>query len=140
LAKSALVLLDADVVIEAFRLGIWESLTTKMSVYVASSVASEAGYYFDPATGARKTINLPAEAAAGRITVIDGDAVQMGQVQNACRPFLLDLHVGELESIAVVQTEGHSFCTADHAAAKAMAVLGLSEQATRLRESSGDTA
>lgn len=132
MARSALVLLDADVVIEAFRLGIWESLTTKVDVYVASSVAGEAGHYFDPETGARKTINLQAEADAGRITIGEGDAIQMSRVDNTCRPFLLDLHIGELESIALVQTEGLDFCTADHAAARAMAVLDLSEKAMSL--------
>jgi hypothetical protein len=132
LAKSALVLLDADVVIEAFRLGIWELLTTKVNVYVASTVSREAGHYFDAVTGARCIIDLPAEAAAGRITIVEADSAQMGQVQNSCRPFLLDLHVGELESIALVRTAGHSFCTADHAAAKAMAVLDLSDRAASL--------
>jgi hypothetical protein len=128
LAKSVLVLLDADVVIEAFRLGIWELLTNKSDIHVASSVVGEADHFFDPTTGQKHRIDLDAEAAAGRVKIVEGVATDMARVQDACKDHL-DLHLGELESIAVVSAGGQHFCTADRAATKAMALLDMQDRA-----------
>lgn len=134
MAKSALVLLDADVVIEAFRLGIWAHLVTKADIYVAATVAEEAMHYFDPATGQRRYIDLAAEVGGKRITILNGDATEMARVQAACRRHWVDLDTGELESIAIVATGSYSFCTADRAAAEAMALLDMQGRAISLEE------
>jgi hypothetical protein len=119
-----LALLDADVIIEAFRLGIWDLLVDKASITVASTVVGEAKHYFDPVTGERKSIDLQPYISSGKVAVRCGDTAGMTQVRTTCRPYM-ELHIGEIESIAVVTETGLQFCTADHAAAKAMVLLDL---------------
>lgn len=134
MAKSALVLLDADVVIEIFRLGIWDHLVNKTSIYIAATVAEESDHYFDPVTQQKHSIDLMAEAEAGRITILDGNIDEIKKVDKTCREHLIDLDAGELESIAVTIDGHYRFCTADKAAVLAMAVLDLREQSISLEE------
>lgn len=56
---ARLVLLDADVVIRAFELGIWDKLTAKREVVLARTVLDrEVRDYRDPATGRQVLIDL----------------------------------------------------------------------------------
>jgi len=126
---ARLVLLDANVILEAFRLGIWDLLVTKAQVSIASTVVGEVDHYFDPVTGQKTRIDLQSYITTRKVAVEQGDAVRMAAVRGACERYM-ELHIGEVESIAVVADAGVKFCTADHAAAKAMALLDLSEQAT----------
>jgi hypothetical protein len=127
---ARLVLLDADVVIELFRLGIWDRLLGAVPVSLASTVVDEAGHYYDPDTGAKRIIDLQPYISDGRVTVENGDVAEIVRIRDACK--LLELHIGELESMAVVASADCHFCTADRAAAKAMVLLDLSEKALSL--------
>lgn len=128
-----LVLLDADVVIKAFELGIWDKLVAKTQVSLARTVYDEVGHYFDPDTLAKKGIDLGPDSEAGRIQILDATIDTPVKLMERCRKHL-ELHGGELESIALVadaEGEGY-FCTADGNAIQAMVLLDLTEQATSL--------
>jgi hypothetical protein len=131
--SSRLVLLDADVVIELFRLGTWDRLVGAVRVTLAATVVAEADHYYDLDTGAKKVIDLRAYVGDGRITVEDGDVMEMARIRNACSR-CLELHVGELESMAIITKRDCHFCTADGAAAKAMVLMDLGGLAISLEE------
>lgn len=128
-------LLDADVVIRLFELGIWDRLVRAAQVSVARTVLDETMCWYDPDTMARKCIVLQPDIAEGRITVIDCDANEVAPVSAACEKFS-DLHAGELESLAIMCRPGQSalFCTADGGAIRAAVLLDLLERTVSLEE------
>jgi hypothetical protein len=65
-----LVLLDANVIIEAFRVGVWDQLVERVDVAVARSVfEDESVHWFAPTTGERKYIDLARYGREGRVRV-----------------------------------------------------------------------
>ena len=129
---ARLVLLDADVVIRAFELGIWDKLTAKHEVVLARSVFSrEVRDYRDPASGRRVPIDLGPDMDNGRLKVMDADLSWTAEADDVCCRRLGGLHGhGELESIAIAKHAARDalFCTADGYAIQAMVVIGLREQ------------
>lgn len=67
------------------------------------------------------------------MAVEQGDAVEMARIQNTCQRHL-ELHIGEVESIAVVAANGVQFCTAERAATKALVLLDLGHLAVSFEE------
>ncbi|MFO7650531.1 MAG: hypothetical protein R6X13_04215 [bacterium] len=126
-------LLDADVVIRAFELGIWDKLVAKYEVALARTVCEqEVKGYYDEAVMRQKKIDLGPYIADGRVTVADAELDWVAEVSEACRKALGSLHgYGELESVAIVKHHDRQtlFCSADGYAVQLMAVLGLAEEA-----------
>jgi len=134
-----LVLLDADVVIEAFRQGIWDALIARTHVHVARAIIEEANFYPDPLTGQDRRIDLQSYIDQGKITVLDPDEEALAQVSNTCRR-CLELHDGERSSLATLVRLGseYRFCTGDKAAIQALVLLELSGQSISLDRLLGD--
>jgi hypothetical protein len=130
-----LVLLDADVVIRLFEMGIWEKLVTQTRVTLAQQVFDQAQHYYDPETMARKRINLQQFLDQNRIDVLDCEAQEVAEVRGVCCKFA-DLHTGELESLAILNRPEQNtvFCTADRGAVRAAVMLGLTEKIISLEE------
>lgn len=130
---ARLVLLDADVVIRAFELGIWDKLVAKYEVVLARIVCEhDVKFYDDQVTMMRKGIDLKPYLAAGRVSVVDAPLEWTAEVEKTCRERLGGLHgQGELESIAIVKNEARDvlFCSADGFAIQLMAVLRLADKA-----------
>jgi len=105
----------------------------KADVSVASTVVGEADHYFDPVTGEKRRIDLQPYISSGKLAVEQGDAVEMTRIQSTCRRHL-ELHIGEVESIAVVAANGVKFCTAERAATKALVLLDLGHLAVSFEE------
>jgi hypothetical protein len=128
------VLLDADVVIEAFRLGLWDALVARTEVHVARTIIGEANFYPDPLTGQDRRIDLQSYIDQGKVTVLDPDEEALAQVSNTCRRWL-ELHDGERSSLATLIRLGgeYRFCTGDKAAIQALVLLELSGQSRVLR-------
>jgi hypothetical protein len=134
---ARLVLLDADVVIRAFELHIWDRLVDKYEVVLAGTVCNEVRDYFDPATAARKDINLKSYIADGRIKLVDAPLIWAAEIDAFCRARLGGLHgKGELESIAIVkhETRDVQFCTADGYAIRTMVLLGYGSRLVSLEK------
>jgi hypothetical protein len=132
--KPKLVLLDANVIIEAFRVGVWDRLVGKVEVIIARSVfEDESVHWFVQGTGERKYIDLGRFFKEGKVRIVDGPVSTYSSVRRQV-PRTLILHAGELESIAwlMENDEPVSFCTADRAATRALVFLDLTEKAVSL--------
>jgi len=132
--KPRLVLLDANVIIEAFRIGVWDRLVARVEVIVARSVfEDESVHWFVPATGERKYIDLARYASEKKVRVVDGSIASYAGIRKRL-PRSLALHTGELESLAWLteSDEPACFCTADRAAVRAAVFLDLSERLVSL--------
>lgn len=130
-----LVLLDADVIIRLFELGLWDKVVAGTRVTIAKTVLEQAAHYFDTETTARKHIDLQPAITKGLIDIIDCDATEVAPVRSACRGFA-DLHTGELESLAIMSRPGCDahLCVADGGAIRASVMLGIVERVVSLEE------
>jgi len=125
--KLNLLLLDADVVIDAHRLGIWDRLLAQNKVHIGSVVLrTEVGYYIDN-RGRRRNINLMSQHRAKKI--IELSAILMKQrvlKERFDAVFGPKLDPGEIESLVILErTHELTFCTFDHAAIIAVVLLDM---------------
>jgi len=134
--KFRLLLLDANVVIELFRQGIWDSILECCDIHLARSILREAHFYKDD-DGCRHDFDLRPYEASGEITVFDVSLSQTGA-------FAAEFDVsyterfdpGETESLVHVfgMRESCLICSADSIVYKVLGNSGRSEQGVSLQE------
>jgi len=127
--KPKLLLLDADVVIEAHKLGIWEVLKKAFSIGVPATIVREARYFIS-SSGSRG-ISLQAEINAAEITCLDATADEILATFEKFDPvFLQGIDDGDKEGIAIIHCEKATdcvFCTGDTNAVEAVGMLAIDE-------------
>ncbi len=131
--KSKFVLFDANIIIEAYEMGIWGDLVEKVDVYVPSIVAHDEVRFVKKEIGRiPEEINLIELIQAKRIFEISADVEEMAQLDNIFDElFVQNIHDGEREALAILYYGGNEellFCTADAMPIKGMAMLKLSER------------
>lgn len=98
--KFRLLLLDACVIIELFKRGIWEAVLERCDVHLARTVLEEAHFYDDD-LGERHDFDLSVYETDGRITVFEVPLADIGQFCSQFGPSYLEvLDAGEAESLA----------------------------------------
>ncbi len=132
-ARPLRLLLDADVVIEAHRLGVWEELVARSAVACPGAVVhDEALFYCTDEYSVPTSIHLPSLVAAGRIAMLEATADDLRELAAILTPDALEgLHPGESEALALLlvgKARDHRFSSGDRAAIRALALLGLSER------------
>ena len=125
--KPKSLLPDANVIIGAYELGIWDDLLSRISIIVPSIIAVDETLFFrkeehsipDP-------INLPLLAGMEKISIMEATAQEMQMIVHRFdRVFAEGLHGGETEALALLCRQDFSchFCTGDAMAIKALAML-----------------
>ncbi|MBZ5513902.1 MAG: hypothetical protein LAN62_03475 [Acidobacteriia bacterium] len=134
--KPKLLLLDADVIVFAHQFGVWAGLVSAYEVHVPATVIEEAKFFISK--DGRKSIDLKADEAAGRIRRLETTATRIFETFKDFEPtFLAALHDGEKEAIAILMTEAESglvFCTGDIIAVQSVGMLGLCESCLSFEE------
>jgi len=130
--KPKCLLLDANIVIEAFKLGAWDQLIERISIAVPSIVVkNEALFYSKKDRGIPEPINLPDLIIQGKIVEIEADSSDLLTLDlNFDLVFQEGLDPGEKEALALMwcgKADEYFLCTADANAIQALAILGLSE-------------
>jgi hypothetical protein len=135
--KSQLVLLDAGIVIEAFRLGAWEALIAKYRIAVSQTIVEEAHFYEND-KGSRIPIDLRSIASKGDIDVIDVPASDYEAfIKTFNRSYAERLHAGELELLTHLQGLGETecqLCSADGIVFRVLGKMRISERGISLEE------
>ena len=111
-------LFDAVIVINAFKLNIWNYLTGNHEISVANSVARKE-VEFCSKDGVKEYINLMTEIRKGKLSEIAASPEMIIEVNENVVKKKIEIQLGETESIAILLTEGFGdlqFCTADKAA------------------------
>lgn len=113
MTRSRLVLLDANIVIRIFELGIWEQITKRCEVVLAQTVVDEAEFY-DTDAG-REYIDWERWI---RERVMRVESVSAADVQAFCKQFdagyYEKLDPGEAESLVLLERESDArICSAD---------------------------
>jgi hypothetical protein len=119
-------LLDANIIIELHRLGVWHQILVQCQVFTTDCIAHNESLYYSA-----KNTNIPIDLGKniddGSLTIIEAtieDIASLEDIYDA--DFLQSLHDGEKEALAVIATGKHRdslFCTADGPAIKALVML-----------------
>ncbi len=126
------VLPDANVIIEAYKLGVWDALMERVEIVVPSIVAFDEALFYSKELGeVPKSILLKKLIDLGKIKHVSATVAQMGSVRSVFdRVFVQGIHDGELEALAILKSNTISdplFCTGDALAIQALAMIGHSE-------------
>jgi hypothetical protein len=137
--RARLVLLDADVIIEAFRQGIWNDLVSKVQVFISRPILGQANFYPDAESGQDRRIDLRPDVEAGRVTVLDTTAEALAMVDDKCSR-CLEIHDGEKHALAALSNLSgeYRFCTGDKAAIQALVLLDMADRAVSMERMLGD--
>jgi hypothetical protein len=94
------VLLDANIIIEAYQLGIWENLIEKAEISVSSIVAhTEALFYVSKEKRIPEAINLKALISKGKIKKHCASTEDLAELYSRFdRVFIEGIHDGEKEN------------------------------------------
>ena len=127
MAKPKLLLLDADIVITAHELGIWQQLKAVYRVAIPATIVREARYFKSEKGG--RSITLQAEIDRGEIDCLEATADDLISTFKDFNPsFLAGIDPGEQEGIALINCGRYaeaSFCTGDTVAMDAIGMLDL---------------
>jgi hypothetical protein len=129
-------LLDANVIIELFKQGIWDRVVAECDIYAAETVVGEAHFFEDDA-GVRHDFDLGASIADGRIQQF---SVAAASVKKFVATFGLDyiekLDAGEAESLAYLEhaSDDHRICSADAIVFRVLGNLDRGHQGVSLQE------
>ena len=125
MAKFNLLLLDTCVILELFRLGIWDDFLKQCDVHVSALIMDEARFYEDD-DGDKHTIDWT--KYTGTLTVHDVNVSDLLLLTDPFGPEILEkLDPGEAELLAVLcnSFHNHKICSSD---AIVFRVLGASKR------------
>lgn len=141
--KLELVILDANIIIDAHALGYWNILTSRYKIYVPATVLREEVFYFDGYQG-KEPIKLIESLEKGLIFELEATLEDDLYLRSLVKPaFFPSIDPGEREALALLKNpkfKDYYFCTADALPIKLLSVLGLSERgisAEKLLEKAG---
>jgi hypothetical protein len=128
MAKTNLLLLDADIVIIAHTLGIWEQLRTAYRIAVPATIVREARYFRSERGGGG--INLQSEIDRDEIDCLEATADELiSTFKDFDSSFSAGIDSGEKEAIALInrgRCAEYALCTGDTVAMAAIGMLDLS--------------
>ncbi len=126
---SKLLILDANVIIEAHRHGYWRALTARYQLHIPKTIVYESRYFTD-SYNQKISIDLSAELANGKIVEIEATPNEMAKLSQNFKPtFVESIDDGEREALAILYSRADAqllFCTGDMRAIISLAVMELS--------------
>jgi|ERR1700675_48728 len=135
--KPRSVLLDANVIIESYAIGVWNSLMLSLDIAVPSIITRQEAKYFIVA-GKYNPIQLAPLIANNQLRELAADTRELSElINNFGFLFSQSIDAGEHEALALFlagRCAGHHFCTADAAPIQSLAMLDMSDCGISLEE------
>ncbi len=134
--KFRLLLLDANVVIEISRYGLWDQIIFRCDIHLARTVIDEAHFYLND-DGDQIPIDLTPHIDVGSITVFDLRPADLNGLRAQFDPgYFEKLDPGETESLAYLLQQGNDcqICSADKIVYRVLGNMHRSEQGVSLEE------
>jgi hypothetical protein len=130
-------LLDANVVIKLFSLGLWNALMKQCEIHLSEIVVGEANY-FEDSKGVRHDIDLSPCIESGQVQVFSHSATDLMKFRKSFDCIYLEkLDPGETESLVhllLEKSEDIYLCSADAIVIRVLGNLKLSENGVSLEE------
>jgi hypothetical protein len=131
--KTRLLLLDANVVIELHRLGLWNPVLERCEVILARTVIDESRYY----AGEKEDVAIDWGPDLPRIRIVDLEVSEIQRFRDRFSPLYLEkLDAGETESLAYLTStdEPCLICSSDAVVYRVLGALKRSAQGISLEE------
>ena len=131
-----LLLLDANVVIHLFEIGLWDSVIERCEVHVGRIVVNEEALYYEDTFGTKHSIDLTHDEQSGAINVFDVDLKVVKEFRDGFDPeYMEQMHDGETESLVyLVNNEGFTLCSADPVVFRVLGNIDCGDQGMSLEE------
>jgi hypothetical protein len=132
-----LLLLDANVIIELCKMGLWDRALERCKILLARTVLDESSFYEDD-NGDQVPLGLDEDEKAGRLRIVEVPTADvLAFMAQFHQLFAGDIDDGEAESLAYVcsQEADHLICSADKIVFRVLGCLGKGEQGISLEES-----
>ena len=129
-------LLDADVVIKIFELGLWDQIIEHCDIHISRTIIENEALYYKSGE-IHERINLTPHKENKIITEVDIQLSELNDFRNKFGLNYLDrLHSGETESLAYLNTKDEPFllCSADKIVFRVLPQLNRAEQGISLEE------
>lgn len=134
--RLSFLLLDANIIIELFRLGLWSKLVELCDIHVGKTVVAEANFYED-AGGNRVDIDLSVDISGQRIQAFQVELHELDDFRRQYDPsYLSKLDPGETEALVKLLSlpSDWRLCSADGIVFKVLANVQRGEQGISLEE------
>ena len=134
--RLKLLLLDANIVIQLFELGLWDKVVSQCEILLSRIVAEQEATYFECGDH-QERIDLDTDVAQGCIRIVDVTPCDLAVFKGKFDPTYFErLDPGETESLVYLECSADPclICSADTIVFKVMAILGRSDQAISLEE------
>ncbi len=135
--KFRLLLLDANVVFELFRHGIWDRLLEACDVHLAKTVVTTEAHFYQDDQGLRHDFDLGEYARSGKISVFDVGQPELTAFRAQFDPTYFErLDPGETESLVYLLNSKDAclICSADTIVYRVLGNLNRGEQGISLEE------
>jgi len=135
--RFRLLLLDANIVIELFRQGIWDRLIEFCDVHLSRTVAETEAHFYEDDDGEKQYFDLAPDVESGRITVFDVLPSDLARFRSRFDPSYFDrLDTGEAASLAFLlnSDDPYAICSADSIVFKVLGNLDRADQGVSLEE------
>lgn len=138
-SKPTAVLLDANVIIESFRVSVWDAIVNELDIYIPSIVVNEV----HDLPNSRKRNYVPVDLSPyiekEQITRIEATVEELIDLKTTYDDVFLnkELHDGEEEALALANADRPGsalLCTSDGAAIQAIAMIDMRHKAISLEE------
>lgn len=130
-------LLDANIVIKLFSLGLWDALVKQCEIHLSEIVVGEADYYED-SEGTRQDIDLAPFIRSGQVQIFSHSSADLAKFKASFDPIYLEkLDPGETESLVHLLSEESAdlyLCSADAIIFRVLGNLKLSDKGVSLEE------
>lgn len=131
--KPKFVLIDANIVIRAHEISVWEKLIERIQIIIPSSVVHEAHSLFSDEEGCLpEAIDLKKLVNEKKIEELSASVEEIAVLLSQFDPlFQKGLHEGETEALALIYSNKAPdafFCTGDAIAIHALAMINKSER------------
>lgn len=134
MTRSRLILLDTNVVLKLFALGIWDAVAARYHLVVAQTVLDESLFFMQDED--RVHIDWGPIVASKAVEVRAASVDEIRDFRNRFDPTYLDkLDPGESESLVLMQREPDaSICSADKIVWRVLGNTGSAERGVSLEE------
>jgi len=135
--KLRFLLLDANVVIHLFEIGLWDKVVERCEVLLSRIVAEQEAQFYETEDGEKIYFDLQLHVDIGQITVIDVQASDFRSFLELFDPTYLErLDPGEAESLAYLASSENPclLCSSDAIVFRVLAQLRRAEQGISLEE------